>query len=78
MRNHDVCWRPQRCSVKYAELPTVTFWPYFDTVTLKMSVKRNTAANLPKIMAVKSSVDFVNPLKFIIAAAVLPVSAHRP
>ena len=36
------------------------------------------AANLPKITAVKSSVDFINPLKFVIAAAVLPVSAHRP
>ena len=39
-----------------AELPTVTFWPYFDTVTLKIteirSVKKNTAANLPKITAV--------------------------
>ena len=40
--------------------------------------KKNTAANLPKITTVKSSVDFVNPLKFVIAAAVLPVSAHRP
>ena len=40
--------------------------------------KKNTAANLPKITAVKSSVDFVNPLKFVIAAAVLAVSAHRP
>ena len=32
--------------------------------------KKNTAANLPEITAVKSSVDFVNPLKFVIAAAV--------
>ena len=69
--------------VNCSELPTVTFWPYFDTVTLKMygntvCEKKNTAANLPKITAVKSSVDFVNPLKFVIAAAVLPVSANRP
>ena len=40
--------------------------------------KKSTAANLSKITVVKSSVDFVNPLKFVIAAAALPVSAHRP
>ena len=53
---------PVRWEVGPSELPTVTFWPYFDTATLKNVrkyglLKKNTAANLPKITAVKSSVD---------------------
>ena len=70
------CSHGYRASNRY--ILAVFWYGDFENVWKYGLLKKNTAANLPKITAVKSSVDFENPLKFVIAAAVLPVSAHRP
>ena len=41
-------------------------------------LKKKYGSKLAKNYGCQNSVDFVNPLKFVIAAAVLPVSAHGP
>ena len=70
------CGAHSRASNRYV---VAVFWyGDFKNVRKYGLLKKNTAANLSKITAVKSSVDFENPLKFVIAAAVSPVSAHRP